>query len=371
MIRLLPAMAALLLAVAACQPYVAPASVPTPTGEAGPPPAPTDPPTVAASPTNTPTLVPTATAQATLQPTATPSAPPRPAPAVTSPRAVASAVGPPASGAPRTGTGPANGTGPGASAGGSPSASASAVPTATAVPATPAPTATPAPPATATEAPPPPSPQGRCAASSDSGGTGQGGNQNHLASKPAYYMETFSLEASLAAPSSYKATIDQANNVTHETLAVPGYPPTDLYVVDGTYLVSTGGGPFVQSAGAPPQLGAFITVQNAICDWLVQAYQSVSVQGTGPTNGVIAKHITETWAAGRQLAFPGYFGITPEPTTADVWYAPILSNLIVKTTSTIRINTTGGPVSVSYQNDITNVNQRHQISVPSPSKPAS
>jgi len=209
-----------------------------------------------------------------------------------------------------------------------------------------------------------PAPVGRCAAAAG-GSSGGDENQNHLAAAPPYFQEVFSLRANGPAGASITVgVIDQADSVTHEILNVPGYPPADLYITGSGYVVSTAGGPFTASSVPPPQLSAFVTIQNGICDWLVTGYQSMTVKESGPTNGTTATHVTQMWAPGRPVNVPGYSGTTDGPTTADVWYSPILNNLIVRTTSTIGVATSAGEATLTYRNDISHVTERHSISVP-------
>ncbi|HLG71062.1 MAG TPA: hypothetical protein VK009_11620 [Chloroflexota bacterium] len=215
--------------------------------------------------------------------------------------------------------------------------------------------------ATPTQLPPP---AGRCAASAG-GSSGGDQNQNRLAAAPAYYQEVFSLQASGPSGSSVTTgSIDQADSTTHEVLTVPGYPPADLYVTGSGYVVSVAGGPFSFATAPPPQLSAFVSIQNGICDWLVTGYQSMTVQETGIINGTTATHVVQTWAPGRPVNVPGYSGTTDGPTTADVWYSSILNNLIVKTASTIHVATAGGPATLTYQNDLSHITERHTIAVP-------
>ncbi len=227
------------------------------------------------------------------------------------------------------------------------------------------PTDTPAPTATAAPSAPP---TGRCSASA-SVNAGGGADQNRLLTAPTYYREVFSLQTTGSnGTTTTTGTIDQADTITHEQLTVPGYSPIDLYVTPSGYISSVDGVAFTSSASAPPQLAAFVNIQNGICDWLVSGFQSMTTHETGPVNATTATHITQTWAAGRQLRVPGYSGTTDGPTTAELWYAPILDNLVVKTTATIRLATAAGPATVDYQNDVSNVSQRHTITVPAPTR---
>lgn len=177
-------------------------------------------------------------------------------------------------------------------------------------------------------------------------------------------LRTYHLQLSVNAEGQdYNVAVDEVTPSYHATLTLPASPPLELYYVNGHYLSSIGGSPYVDSGSSPPpQAGVLEVVEQFANDWFDHPDAAV-FKNQEVANGVRANHFVLTWKAGRQLRLGGISSTTYDPTTGDVWL-DASSGAIVKAVFTMRVSNGGGVSPIVSHMDLTNINRPLTIAPP-------
>lgn len=175
-----------------------------------------------------------------------------------------------------------------------------------------------------------------------------------------FYHLTFDVNADGAA---YAVAADEATPNYHATLTTPLSPPLELYFVNGRYVSSISGTPFVDTGSTPPpQAGILEAAEQFARGWFDHP-DGAAFKGVETANGVRAQHFVLTWKAGRQVSLGAISSTTYDPTTGDVWL-DAASGALIKAAFTMRVNNGGGVSPVVSHLDVTNINRPLTIAPP-------
>jgi hypothetical protein len=157
--------------------------------------------------------------------------------------------------------------------------------------------------------------------------------------------------------------VDEATPNYHATTSGSLSPPLDVYFVNGRYVSSLAGLPFVDTGGSPPLGAGVLEAAEQFAQGWFDHPDSAVFKARESANGVQANHFVLTWKAGRAVSLGAISSTTYDPTTGDVWL-DIASGAIVKAAFTMRVNNGGGVSPVVCQMDLLNINRPLTITPP-------
>ncbi len=166
-----------------------------------------------------------------------------------------------------------------------------------------------------------------------------------------------------AAPNEYSVTGDEVTPSYHVSVNGPILPPADVYFVNGHYIWSSAGTPFLDTGANPPPQAAILEGLESFAKAWLDKPDSAVFKGTDTANGVRAHHFVLTWKAGRQIGIGGLSASTYDPTTGDIWLEAT-SGAPVKANFSMRIANGGEVSTIVTEYDVTKIGQVAAIAAP-------